>query len=143
MSRLTGVTRYTPSCLPVDAQLDIHLDVRDFRAKLAFEQIMGGRMDQYAEIAHKGCQKRRLTEAKQLGFSQEQLDAMEAEPEMADYDSLDEPYTKDPEMKLTPDLRSYAELDPLTKDTIRKNVREIPGYLREMGYEIYRKTYRE
>ena len=44
MSRLTGVTRYTPSCLPVDAQLDIHLDVKDFRAKLAFEQIMGGRL---------------------------------------------------------------------------------------------------
>ena len=210
MSRLTGVTRYTPSCLPVDAQLDIHLDVKDFRAKLAFEQIMGGRMDQYAEIAHKDYQEKRRAEARQLGFSQEQLDAMEAEPEMAEYENLDESYkeehrsqirylgeklesytmdaglrpvlpeaadtvtelygplleqlseleherwthdkkaegwrygeSRDSELKLTPDLRAYAELDPLTKDTIRKIVREIPGYLRAMGYELYRKTYRE
>ena len=51
--------------------------------------------------------------------------------------------TRDPDMKLTPDLRTYAELDPLTKEDIRKQVREVPGYLREMGYELYRKTYRE
>ena len=210
MSRLTGVKRYTPSCLPVDTQLDIHLDVKDFRAKLAFEQIMGGRMDQYAEIAHKGRQEKRREEAKQLGYTPEQLEQMESEPEMADYSELEESYkeehrsqirylgeklesytmdvglrpvlpdaadtvtelygpileqlseleherwvrdkkaegwrygeTRDPEMKLTPDLRTYAELDPLTREEIRKQVREVPGYLREMGYELYRKTYRE
>ena len=210
MSRLTGVKRYTPSCLPVDAQLDIHLDVKDFRAKLAFEQIMGGRMDQYAEIVHKSRQEKRREEAKLLGFTPEQLEQLESEPEMADYSELKETYkedhrsqirylgeklesytmdvglrpvlpdaadtvtelygpileqlseleherwvrdkkadgwrygeTRDPDMKLTPDLRTYAELDPLTKEDIRKQVREVPGYLREMGYELYRKTYRE
>ena len=210
MSRLTGVKRYTPSCLPVDAQLDIHLDVKDFRAKLAFEQIMGGRMDQYAEIVHKSRQEKRREEAKLLGFTPEQLEQLESEPEMADYSELEETYkedhrsqirylgeklesytmdvglrpvlpdaadtvtelygpileqlseleherwvrdkkadgwrygeTRDPDMKLTPDLRTYAELDPLTKEDIRKQVREVPGYLREMGYELYRKTYRE
>ena len=66
MSRLTGAKRYTPSCLPIDAQLDIHLDVKDFRAKLAFEQIMGGRTDQYAEIAHRKYQEKRRSEAKSL-----------------------------------------------------------------------------
>ena len=29
------------------------------------------------------------------------------------------------------------------KEMIRQYVREVPGYLREMGYELYRKAYRE
>ncbi len=210
MSRLTGVKRYTPSCLPIDVQLDIHLDVKDFRAKLAFEQVMGGRTDQYAEIAHNSYQEQRRFEAKQLGFTAEQTEQMEAEPEMADFESLDESFkeeyrsqirylgeklesytmdvglrpvlpdaldtvtelygpileqlsemeherwirdkkaqgwrygtAKDPELKLTPAMLPYAELDPLKKEMIRKNVREVPAYLRKMGYELYRKAYRE
>ena len=97
MSRLTGVKRYTPSCLPIDVQLDIHLDVKDFRAKLAFEQVMGGRTDQYAEIAHNSYQEQRRFEAKQLGFTAEQTEQMEAEPEMdeAPAAALDEPVITD------------------------------------------------
>ena len=210
MSRLTGVKRYTPSCLPIDAQLDIHLDVKDFRAKLAFEQVMGGRTDQYAEIAHRKYQEKRREEAKKLGYSEEQMAILEAEPEMADYDSLDEFYKEghrsqirylgqrlesfqmdvgmrpilpgaadtvpelygpvleqlseleherwvrdklkqgwrygpamDPDLKLSPEMVPYADLGPVTKEFIRRNVREVPGYLREMGYELYRKAYRE
>ena len=210
MSRLTGVNRYTPSCLPIDAQLDIHLDVKDFRAKLAFEQVMGGRTDQYAEIAHRKYQEKRREEAKKLGYSEEQMALLEAEPEMADYDSLDEFYKEghrsqirylgqrlesfqmdvgmrpilpgaadtvpelygpvleqlseleherwvrdklkqgwrygpamDPDLKLSPEMVPYADLGPVTKEFIRRNVREVPGYLREMGYELYRKAYRE
>ena len=210
MSRLTGAKRYTPSCLPIDAQLDIHLDVKDFRAKLAFEQIMGGRTDQYAEIAHRKYQEKRRSEAKQLGYTPEQTALMEAEPEMADYDKLDEFYkeghrsqirylgqrlesfqmdvglrpilpgavdtvtelygpvleqlseleherwmrdklkqgwrygtARDTDLKLSPEMVPYADLDPVTKEMIRQYVREVPGYLREMGYELYRKAYRE
>ena len=210
MSRLTGAKRYTPSCLPIDAQLDIHLDVKDFRAKLAFEQIMGGRTDQYAEIAHRKYQEKRRSEAKKLGYTPEQTALMEAEPEMADYDKLDEFYkeghrsqirylgqrlesfqmdvglrpilpgavdtvtelygpvleqlseleherwmrdklkqgwrygtARDTDLKLSPEMVPYADLDPVTKEMIRQYVREVPGYLREMGYELYRKAYRE
>jgi len=210
MSRVTGVKRYTPSCLPIDAQLDIHLDVKDFRSKLAFEQVMGGRTDQYARIAHKKYQEKRREEAKKLGYTPEQTAQMEAEPEMADYEVLDEFFkeghrsqirylgqrlesfqmdvglrpilpgaadtvpelygpvleqlseleherwvrdklkqgwryapAKDHDLKLSPEMVPYAELSPVTKEFIRINVRDIPGYLREMGYELYRKAYRE
>ncbi|MBQ7534735.1 MAG: hypothetical protein IJT43_03855 [Stomatobaculum sp.] len=210
MSRLTGAKRYTTSCLPIDAQLDIHLDVKDFRAKLAFEQIMGGRTDQYAEIAHKKYQEKRREEAKTLGYTPEQMEQLEAEPEMKDYDELDEFYkeghrsqirylgqrlesfqmdvglrpivpgavdtvtdlygpvleqlseleherwmrdkqkqgwryapAKDPDLKLSPEMVPYEELEPVTKEMIRRYVREVPGYLREMGYEMYRKAFRE
>ena len=52
MCRLSDVNRFTPSCLPMDEQLDLHLDVKDFRNKLAFEQVMGDAVEQYARIAH-------------------------------------------------------------------------------------------
>jgi len=50
---------------------------------------------------------------------------------------------KDHDLKLSPEMVPYAELSPVTKEFIRINVRDIPGYLREMGYELYRKAYRE
>ncbi len=210
MSRLTGVTRYTPSCLPVDAQLDIHLDVKDFRAKLAFEQVMGDMVEKYARIAHKKYQEKRLQEAAVQGIAPEELVKLQEEPEMADWEDLNEFYKeghrsqirylgehlesyemavglrpvleeetsdtvlelygpileelseleherwlrdkraqgwrygkRDPEMKLDPDMVPYAELEPETKEFIRGNVREIPGYLREVGYELVRRTYRD
>ena len=37
MSRLTEVNRFTPACLPIDEQPDIHLDVTDFRKRLSYE----------------------------------------------------------------------------------------------------------
>ena len=50
---------------------------------------------------------------------------------------------RDADLKLSPEMVPYADLDPVTKEMIRQYVREVPGYLREMGYELYRKAYRE
>ena len=33
MSCLSGVNRFTPSCLPMEEQLNLHLDADDFRRK--------------------------------------------------------------------------------------------------------------
>lgn len=52
MCRLSDVHRFTPSCLPLDEQLNIHLDVNDFRRKLSFEQVMGDAVETYARAAY-------------------------------------------------------------------------------------------
>jgi hypothetical protein len=41
------------------------------------------------------------------------------------------------DLKQTPELVSYDELDEMTRSFIRMQVREIPGQLREIGYELY------
>ena len=92
MSRLTEVSRFTPSCLPVDEQLDIHLDVRDFRRRLSFEQMMGDYIERYARIAHENARERRLEEAVQLQADKEEIDRLKALPEMADWQDLPEKY---------------------------------------------------
>jgi hypothetical protein len=48
-------------------------------------------------------------------------------------------YNKD--MKTTPDLVPYADLEESTKEFIRLSVRDFPNYLNEIGYELYRKKY--
>ena len=90
MSRLTEVSRFTPSCLPVDEQLDIHLDVKDFRKRLAFEQMMGDYVEKYAQIAHDNMRVKRLEEAELQGG--EEADRVRAIPEMADWQELSEEY---------------------------------------------------
>ena len=207
MSRLYGVNRFTPSCLPLDEQLDIHLNVRDFRRKLAFEQMMGDLVDRYAEIAHEGYRKERMKEAEMEGLTGDALEAVKAEPEMADWADLDEFFKdghrsqlrylgeklqsyslaiglrpilegaadtltdlygpileelseyeherwlrdkradgwrfgeKNSELKLSPEMVPYSELPPMVKEFIRKSVRNVPGYLKELGYELYWKSY--
>jgi len=47
----------------------------------------------------------------------------------------------DKELKLTPELVPYDKLDDETREIIRKSLRPIPGYLREIGYELYTKSY--
>lgn len=47
----------------------------------------------------------------------------------------------DPELRHHPDIIPYEELDESVKDYIRVSVRNIPDYLKEIGYELYRKTY--
>ena len=48
----------------------------------------------------------------------------------------------DQEISVVSDTKGTTT-DPVTKEMIRQYVREVPGYLREMGYELYRKAYRE
>ncbi len=44
-------------------------------------------------------------------------------------------------MKTTPDLVPYEELEEKTKEFIRLSVRNLPEYLNEIGYELYRKSF--
>ena len=43
----------------------------------------------------------------------------------------------DPDLKQTPELVPYEQLNETTRSFIRRQVREIPGQLREIGYELY------
>ena len=206
MSRLSGVSRFTPSCLPVDEQLDLHMDVQDFRKRLAFEQMMGDYVEKYASIAHaRDCDKR-LAEAEKREASEKELEQIKKEPGMADWadlpeavrreymaqirsvgvelqdynsgiglrpilpgsaDSIEELYgpsleklcelehnrrvqeliqdgwhrgAPDPEAKTSPDMVSYEELEEARKEELRLSVRNIPENLREIGFELYRKS---
>lgn len=208
MSRLAGASRYTPSCLPLAAQLDIHLDVQDFMRKLSFEQVMGDMVEQYAWTAHEKYREQHLAEAHRQGATQEQIRELYREPEMADWAELDEFFKeghrsmirylgeqlqsfdfdvglrpvlegasdtimelygpvleelseleherwlkdkladgwrygkKDSQLKISPEMVPYDQLEEATREFIRASVRNIPGYLREIGYELYRKSFK-
>lgn len=207
MCRLSDVDRFTPSCLPLDEQLDIHLDVKDFQQKLTFEQVMGDMVEIYAKNAHENYRQKHLEEARKLGAGEETFSKVREEAEMADWDKLDEYYKEsyrsqirylgekledyetdigirpvvdgeadtiaelygpvleelaqmehmrwnmeklkdgwkygnfDPELKQSPEIVPYEELDPKTKEFIRKNVREVPQLLKAIGYELYYKAF--
>ena len=225
MCRLSDVNRFTPSCLPMDEQLDIHLDVKDFRNKLAFEQVMGESVDLYARIAHENYRKQKISQWKAeadlneiegaipLSEAGEPASILEipkgliSDPEMADWESLDESFKEnsrsqirylgeqlvsyesemglrpkvpgardaiddlygpaleqiaameherwiqdrrrngwtlgkdDPELLQSSEMVPYEELEEKSKDYIRKAVRQIPQQLREMGFELYHKSY--
>ena len=207
MCRLSDVDRFTPSCLPLDEQLDIHLDVKDFQQKLTFEQVMGDMVEIYAKNAHENYRQKHLEEARKLGAGEETLSKVREEAEMADWDQLDEYYKEsyrsqirylgekledyetdigirpvvegeadtiaelygpvleelaqmehkrwnmeklkdgwkygnfDPELKQSPEIVPYEELNPKTKEFIRKNVREVPQLLKAIGYELYYKAF--
>ena len=48
---------------------------------------------------------------------------------------------KDPDLKLSPEMVPFSELDSAVRDVIRTNLRFVPEYLKEIGYELYRKQY--
>ncbi len=203
MSCLSGVKRFTPSCLPMEEQLNLHLNARDFMQKLEFEQIMGGMVEKYAQIAHEHYRARRLEELAQQPDERREVE----DPELALWEDLDEYYKEgyrsrirylgeqlmsydisiglrpaqpgladgiqelygpnleelariehdrwmrdkraegwrpgrpDREMKLTPDLVPYEELDKDTQELIRRSLRDVPLFLREIGYELCTKSY--
>ena len=49
---------------------------------------------------------------------------------------------KDHQLKISPDMVPYSELEESTREFIRASVRNVPDYLKEIGYELYRKSYR-
>lgn len=207
MSRKTGISRYTPSCLPLAEQLDIHLDVDDFMSKLSFEQLMGDMVDQYAKTAHEMYRSERIEDAINYGMPLDEIQRIQSEERMADWEDLKDLYKEnkrsqirylgerfdrfntgiglrpilpgaadaifdlygpvleqlsvlehqrwmldkqangwslgklDTELRHHPDMRPYEQLDESVKDYIRASVRNIPAYLKEIGYELYRKSY--
>lgn len=207
MSCLSGVKRFTPSCLPMEGQLNLHLNAKDFKQKLEFEQIMGDMVERYAQIAHEHYRAKHAEELKLSGKPEAELQQELENPEMAPWEELDEYYKEghrsqirylgerleaydmsiglrpvlpntadaiqelygpaleklceidherwmrdkladgwrlgkdDREMKLTSELVPYAELGEETREFIRKALRSLPMYLREMGYELYTKSF--
>ena len=73
MSRLAGVSRFTPSCLPMQDQLDIHLDFLDLHRKLSAERFSGSAMDQYIRRTHEFTCKLRLELTQRRGATKTQL----------------------------------------------------------------------
>ena len=207
MSRKAGISRYSPSCLPLAEQLDIHLDVSDFMSKLSFEQLMGDMVDQYARIAHEKQRSQRIHDAINFRMPKDEIKRIQSEDRMADWKDLKELYKEnkrsqirylgerfdrfntgiglrpilpgaadtvsdlygpildqlselehqrwmldklangwslgklDTQLRKHPDMIPYDQLDESVKDYIRVSVRNIPAYLKEIGYELYRKTY--
>ena len=207
MSRLSGVKRFTPSCLPMEEQLNLHLNAKDFKQKLEFEQIMGGVVEKYAEIAHEHYRQQHAEELRLSARSEEELQRELAAPEMAPWEELDEFYKEghrsqirflgerleaydmsiglrpvlpntadaiselygpalellseieherwmrdkmadgwrlgksDKELKFNPELVPYEELDENTREYIRRSMRSVPMYLKEIGYELYNKSF--
>ena len=47
----------------------------------------------------------------------------------------------DRELKLTPELVPYEKLDEETREMIRKSLRTLPMNLKEIGYELYTKSF--
>ncbi len=207
MSCLSGVRRFTPSLLPMEEQLNLHLDAEDFRRKLQFEQIMGDVVEKYAAIAHEHFRRQHENEIRISSPSEEEIRKELADPEMAPWEKLDEYYKEgyrsrirymgeylesyeisiglrpvipntadavselygptlelladieharwvrdkraegwrdgkyDRELKLTPELVPYAELDEETRETIRRSLRAMPETLKEIGYELYTKSF--
>ena len=47
----------------------------------------------------------------------------------------------DPELKHSNELVPYEELTEETRDFIRREIRQMPILLREIGYELYHKSY--
>ena len=207
MSRLSGFRRFTPSCLPVDEQLNLHLKVKDFRRKLEFEQKMGDVVETFAEIEHEHTRSVREQEIRLSAVTEAEAGRAMNDPEMKPWSELDEFYKEghrsrirylgerlegydlniglrsiqpgrgdaitelygptletlseiehtrwmsyktaegwrpgkyDRDLKLTPELVPYEELTEETREIIRKSLRPLPLYLKEVGYELYTKSF--
>ncbi len=90
MSRLAGATRFTPSCLPMQDQLDIHLDFLDLHRKLSAERFNGSAMEQYIRRTHEFTCKLRMELTQKRGASKAQLQKIAAEPDMQPWEKLSE-----------------------------------------------------
>ena len=207
MSRKAGLSRYSPSCLPLAEQLDIHLDVADFMSKLSFDQLMGDMVDQYARTVHEKYRSQRIADAMKYGMPEDEIIRFQSGERMAEWNDLKEIYKEgmrsqirylgerferfntgiglrpilpnavdaisdlygpvleqlavlehqrwlldkesngwslgklDTQLRKHPDMVPYDQLEESVKDYIRASVRNIPVYLKEIGYELYRKTY--
>ena len=51
------------------------------------------------------------------------------------------PGKRDDGLKLNPEIVPFADLEADVQEFIRNAVRNVPLYLKEIGYELYRKSY--
>lgn len=141
MSRLSEVSRFTSSCLPVAEQMDLHLDVEDFQNRLAFEQIIGDAVDTYAAAAHQKRRERRIEELSQ-DMDLEQI--LASEPDLAVWEELDEKDRNSYRSQLRyigvrlQDYNSIIGIRPILgndSDTIRELYGPVLEMLAEMDHD--------
>jgi hypothetical protein len=110
MSQLDGKTKFERSCLPPEAQLDLHVTGRNFLALVQQLELSGSILETLAEAAHLVfCE-----EMKRRGFH---------------YGPI-----TDEKRKTHNALMSYADLPEDLKEANRQNVRDIPNKLAVAGY---------
>ncbi|HJY82673.1 MAG TPA: RyR domain-containing protein, partial [Candidatus Binatia bacterium] len=110
MSLLTGKNRFERSCLPAEAQLDMHVDACGFLALVQQIELEGELLEKLAEAAHEVfCEGLR---SKEYHWG---------------------PQTDD-ERKTHSSLKPYAELPEDEKRQNRGHVQDIPNKLARVGY---------
>ena len=110
MSQLTGSSSYQRSCLPSEAQLDLHVDGRRFLALVQRPDLSGELLEQLAAAAHEVFRQDLL----QRGYRPGPV-----------YDE---------DRKISPQLCPFSELSEEDKEQNRATVRDIPGKLAKAGY---------
>jgi len=112
MSQLAGKTRFERSCLPSEAQLDLHVDGHDFFAIMQHLEINSYMVEELAEAVHEVfCE-----DMKAKGY-------------------IYGPVTDDKKKRHNSFL-PYVELSEDEKEQNRSNARDIQNKLASIGYEI-------
>lgn len=110
MSQLSGRNAFERSSLPAEAQLDLHVDGREFLALVQQMDLQGDLLEKLAEAHHQVFCEELEAKGYRLG-----------------------PRTDD-ELKTHSSLKPYAELPEEEKEQNRGAVRDIPNKLARSGY---------
>lgn len=94
MSRVAGVKKFIPACLPLPDQLDIHVDRNDFYCRLASERISVEAIDNLVQLVHDIYCSQTIASAVKRGASEIEMHKIESSPRMQSWERLDEE-TKD------------------------------------------------
>lgn len=96
MSRLSGVTKFTPSCLPMRDQMDLHVDFYDLNKKLATERIGGEAIDRFVQKTHELLRGYMQDKAHREGMDEKQIRRMlDSAPHLKPWEKLDEEHKED------------------------------------------------
>ena len=109
MSLLAGRSSFERSCLPAEAQLDLHVDGREFLSLAQQIELEGDLLENLAEAAHDIFCEGRIRDGWKLG-------------------------PRNDEEKTHPLLVPYTDLPETYKEANRVNVRNIPKKLAAVGY---------
>jgi hypothetical protein len=111
MSLLAGRSSFERSCLPAEAQLDLHVDGREFLSLAQQLELEGDVLERMAEAAHNIFWEERRQEGWRLG-------------------------PRNDKKRTSPLLVPYAKLPETYKEANRVNVRNIPRKLAVAGYAM-------
>jgi hypothetical protein len=112
ISQLAGKISFEPSSLPSEAQLNLHVDGRDFYALVHRIELDKNLLERLAQAAHDVFCEDLIAKGYKYG-----------------------PVTQESKKEHS-SLRSYAELPENEKESNRNNVRDIPNKLASVGYAM-------